>query len=47
MGYSAPSILTTFSFAHEIVASFTGVAGLSRTDSSFAALVWLLAGGPP
>jgi hypothetical protein len=47
MGYSAPSTLTTFSFAPEFVASFSGVAGLSQTDSSFAALLWLLAGGPP
>jgi len=51
MGYQ-PSTATTFlTTAHGPVAPFTGAtgAGLSRTDSSFASLLWLrvLAAGPP
>jgi len=49
MGYTAASVLV-HTRAHPSDA-FTvcppGIPGLSRTDSSFAALLWLLVGSPP
>jgi hypothetical protein len=47
MGHYAPNEPLLSCWQSEFVATLAGAPRLSRTDSSFASLDWLLAGSPP